>query len=133
MVRKLASVALVSLVSGVATAAPCHDVVGTWNFTLACGATTTPPHFAPRIITGEVTQQNGCVFLGTLNGYDWVGVLSGTGNRTVTFDFGGAKASGELTHRSGGTYDEMSVIYTYEGGGVATDPPTACTGTATRL
>ena len=55
------------------------------------------------------------------------------GNRTVTFDFGGAKASGELTHRSGGIYDEMSVIYTYEGSGVVTDPPTACSGTASRL
>ena len=132
MMSKLASVALLSLVSGVASAAACPDVVGTWNFTLACGAATTPPLFGPRSISGEVTQQDGCVFVGTLNGYAWVGVLSGAGNRTVTFDFGGAKASGELIHRSGGIYDAMSVIYTYDGT-VATDPPTACTGTASRL
>ena len=132
MVRRLASVAVLSLVAGLASAAPCPDVVGTWNFTLACGAATAPPHFGPRLITGEVTHQDGCVFLGTLSGYAWVGVLSGSGNRSVTFDFGGAKANGELTHRTGALYDEMSIAYTYEGSGIATDPPTACIGTATR-
>ena len=132
MVRKLASVALLSLVSGVASAAPCHDVLGTWNFTLVCGATTTPPHFGPRVpFSGDVTHQEGCVFLGTLLDRAWVGALTGADNRTVLFDFGGAKAIGELEERRGGLFREMSVVYTYEGTG-ATDPPTACTGTATR-
>ena len=133
MVRKLASVALLSLVSGVATAAPCHDVVGTWTFTLTCGAATTPPHFGPTTpFSGNVTHQEGCVFVGAIGEYAWVGVLTGAGNRTVLFDFGGAKAQGELDDRRDGLYREMSITYTYDGT-VATDPPTACIGTATRL
>jgi hypothetical protein len=131
MVSKLAAVAVLSLAAGVASAAPCPDVLGPWSFTLSCGAATAPPHFGARTMDGEVTHQEGCVFVGTLLGRAWVGVLSGAGNRTVTFDFAGAKAQGELGDRRGGLYREMSVSYTYEGTGGA-DPPTACAGTATR-
>jgi hypothetical protein len=59
-------------------------------------------------------------------------VLTGAGNRTVLFDFGGAKAQGELEERHGGLYREMSIVYTYEGTTATDDPPTACIGTATR-
>ena len=128
---KLAVVALLSLTAGVASAAPCPDVVGPWRFTLACGSATTPPHFGARLMDGEVTHQEGCVFVGTLLGRAWVGVLSGAGNRTVSFDFAGAKAQGELGDRIGGLFRAMSITYTYDGTG-ETDPPTACTGTATR-
>jgi hypothetical protein len=130
MLKRLAVVACASLVPGVVGAAPCHDVLGTWDFTLSCGQSTTP-HFGTRTMTGEVTLQDGCVFVGTLLGYPWVGVLSGTQNRRVTSDFNGAKTHGQLEDRRGGRFREMSMIYTYDGSG-ASDPPTACTGTGTR-
>jgi hypothetical protein len=132
MMRKLASVALLSLVSGLASAAPCHDVVGTWHFVLACVAHDPPPRFDPRSFDGEITEQEGCVFAGTLPGGPWwIGALAGDGNRTVHSDFGGAKAVGELTARRGGLFTEMTFTYTFSGDEHA--PPTACTGTATRL
>jgi hypothetical protein len=117
-------------VPGLALAAPCHDVVGTWQFELACIAATSPPHVDTISITGIVTQQEGCVFVGTLNGFPWVGALSGDGNRTVLTDHAGAKGTGELSARRGGLFREMSFAYTF--GGFTAGPPTACTGVATR-
>jgi len=131
MKRKLASVALLSLVSGVASAAPCPDVVGTWQITLACVAQDPPPRFGTRLSEGVISAQEGCVFAGMIGDDAWVGALAGDGNRTVHSDFGGAKVVGELSARRGGLFTEMSFTYTFPGDDVA--PPTACTGTATRL
>ena len=130
MLKRLAVVAFASLMPAVAVAAPCHNVLGTWDFTLSCGQSTTP-HFGTRTMEGEITLQEGCVFVGTLLGYPWVGVLSGTTNRTVTSDFNGAKTHGQLADRRAGLFQQMTMIYTYDGSGES-DPPTACTGTGTR-
>jgi 3-methylfumaryl-CoA hydratase len=96
MKSKLASAALLSLVSGLASAAPCHDVVGTWRITLACVAQDPPPRFGTRESDGVITAQEGCVFAGMIGDDAWVGALAGDGNRTVHSDFGGAKV-GELS------------------------------------
>ena len=67
-----------------ALAAPCHNVLGAWTFTLACVGRPSPPHFDAQTLHGVVTDQEGCVFLGTLNGFRWVGALAGDGNRRST-------------------------------------------------
>ena len=128
--KKLAAVAVLSLVPGFASAAPCHNLLGAWTFTLACVGRPSPPHFDTQILEGVVTAQEGCVFLGTLHGFRWVGALAGDGNRTVHSDFGDAKAVGELSRRRDGLFTEMSFTYTFPGD--ATTASNACTGTATR-
>jgi len=116
-----------------ALAAPCHNVLGAWTFTLACVGRPSPPHFDAQTLHGVVTDQEGCVFLGTLNGFRWVGALAGDGNRTVHSDFGNAKAVGELSRRRDGLFTEMTFTYTYsEFGSPPVTYSTACTGTVTR-
>ena len=122
------------IVSGGAAAGPaCPDIVGTWQFALTCGVATTPdPHFGPRSFVGTVSTQDGCVFVGTTSdGFTWVGALAGDGNRAVSSDYGGAKATGELSARRGSLYTRMTFTYTFSGPtpGAAS---TACTGIATR-
>lgn len=119
------------LVAGGASAAPCHDVLGDWSFELSCVSTdVSPPHFGTSFPTGTITHQSGCTFAGLLNGYPWVGVLHGDGNRTVSADFGGAKATGELASQRAGRFTQMEFAYTFTG--PTPGSPTACTGIATR-
>ncbi|MEO8485891.1 MAG: hypothetical protein ABI585_06070 [Betaproteobacteria bacterium] len=131
--RTLATVALLSLVSGVASAAPCHHVVGTWQFQLACvSAYDSPPLFGTSTPTGTITHQDGCAFAGTVGPYKWVGVLHGDNNRLFDSDYGGAKLAGELTTRRAGEFTRMDVRYTYSTTPAIPGSPTACVGTATR-
>lgn len=123
------------MVAGLASAADCHDVTGTWDFDLRCVAIdpSTGPFSGPRSWTGEITYQDGCVFSGTISGFDWVGALHGDLNRKVSSDFATSKATGELSTKRGGLFREMSLTYTFAGdSGGPGGPQTACTGTGTR-
>lgn len=119
-----------------AQAAPCPDVRGEWNFTLQCAAIPSEggPIFGTRLLYGTISAQTGCVFTGTLSvadgpgGEPWVGALHDDQNRRVASDYGGAKATGELSDRRKGLYREMTFTYTYSGG----PNPTACTGIGVR-
>lgn len=146
MVKKLGVPVLFfsSMAIGVASAAPCPDLVGTtWNFSLQCvrvDTTQSPPPavFGSLSITGVIDQQQGCAFAGDLGGFgpsSWVGVLSGTGGRTVNFNFENpngeplppppnasnpsAVGTGEIAA------NEKTMTLTYTSGDL---PPTACTG-----
>jgi hypothetical protein len=116
-----------SLPIGIAVAAPCPNLAGTtWAFTLQCvgiDPSTNAAFFGPRTLQGLITQQNACAFAGTLfNQNDWVGVLSGTGGRTLNFEWDGAVGTGEISSNA----KEMTFTYTLTGDG--TVPTTACTG-----
>ena len=120
-----------SLATGIASAGPCPDLTGTtWNITLSCAAvdpTTHTPFFGPRTLTGVITQQNSCAFVGTLfSANDWVGVLSGTGGDTMNFDWAGATGTGEISSNR----RQMIFTYTFTGSGLV--PTTACTGVGVR-
>jgi hypothetical protein len=120
-----------SLTAGIAVAA-CPDLTGTtWNITLSCVAvdpTTHTPFFGPRPLTGVITQQNSCAFVGTLfNPNDWVGVLSGSGGDTMNFDWAGATGTGEISPNG----KQMQFTYTFTGSGFV--PTTACTGIGVKL
>ena len=118
------------LLSPVASAGPtCPDIVGNWRFSLACVGDTRVPPFDSITIFGEVVEQEGCVFYGTLNFQRWVGAMAPDG--VIHSDYAGAKGVGELTTRRAGVYTEMTFTYTIPA--VGTAPATACTGTATRL
>jgi hypothetical protein len=106
----------------------CPDLVGSWTFSLSCVAVPRVPAFDVRVIAGEVEEQQGCLFRGTLDFQTWVGAIAP--DHTVYSDYAGAKGVGELGARRGGVYTEMSFTYTIPavGGG----PATACTGIATR-
>lgn len=118
-----------------AQAAPCHDVRGTWTFALQCGAIEAAgPFFGARTLYGTISAQEGCVFAGTLSpasgagGAAWIGALHGDQNRTVSSDYVGAKATGELGDRRRGLFREMTLTYTFSEG----PNTTACTGVGTR-
>jgi hypothetical protein len=138
MVRKLGILALLlsPLATGLASAAPCPDVTGTWNFTLQCvrvNPNTSPPPatvatFGILPLQGFITKQQACAFTGELGPpggsfgpNSWIGVLSGTGGRTVNFNWFGANGSGELS----ANHQAMTFTYTFSESG---EPPTACTG-----
>jgi hypothetical protein len=132
MKRTIVRGALLSvlMLPSLASAGPaCPDIVGHWRFELACVGDTRVPPFDGITIFGEVIDQQGCVFYGTLNGQRWVGAIDADG--VVHSDYAGAKGVGELGARRAGVYTEMTLTYTIQALGPA--PATACTGTATRL
>jgi hypothetical protein len=141
MVKKIGFLVLLysALATGGASAAPCPDVVGTWNFTLQCVAINTnpvthatAPDFGTPLLQGFITQQQGCAFVGELGPLgvsfgpnSWIGVLSGTGDRTVNFNWFGANGTGELS----ANHKKMTFTYTYSATG---QPTTGCTGDGVR-
>ena len=132
MKRTIARGALLSalVLPSLATAGPsCPDLVGNWRFDLACVGEPRVPAFDAISIFGEVVEQRGCVFRGTLNFFTWVGAIDPDG--VIYSDYGGAKGVGEATDRRAGVYRGMTFTYTIPA--VDGGPATACTGTATRL
>ena len=124
------------LASGPSYAADCHDVSGTWDFALKCIAYDTgtgAPFTGDRNITGEITKQEGCVFYGELGGLHWAGALHGDQNKLVSSDYGAAKATGELSRKRAGLFQDMSLTYTFSNPSIPSGGPlTACTGSGTR-
>jgi hypothetical protein len=142
MVRKISILVLLysSLATGLASAAPCPDVVGTWDFTLQCVRVNTNPspppatvaNFGTLLLQGFITQQQACAFAGELGPpgasfgpNSWIGVLSGTGGRTVNFNWFGANGAGELS----ANHQNMTFTYTFSATG---EPTTACTGSGVK-
>jgi hypothetical protein len=128
--------ACASMSTGVALAAPCPNVVGTWNFTLQCVRADTNPApppatvavFGTLAVTGIIAQQQGCTFAGDLGGFgpnSWIGALSGSGGDTVSFNWFGATGTGEIS----GNQKNMTLTYTYSATGA---PTTACTGSGVK-
>jgi hypothetical protein len=135
MNAKLA-LAVVFLSAGVASAAPCPSVVGTWNFTLQCVRADTNPApppatvavFGTLAIQGVIAQQQGCAFAGDLASFgpnSWIGVLSGTGGKTLSFNWFGANGTGQVAPNN----NAMTFTYTFSAAG---EPTTACTGEGIR-
>lgn len=131
MVRKFGFLVLFfsSLAIGVASAAPCPNVVGTWNFTLQCvRADVSPPGpvFGSISITGIVAEEQACAFAGDLGSFgpnSWVGVLDG---RKVTFNWETPSGSSQVAVGTGevsANDKQMTISYTS-----SEVPPTACTG-----
>lgn len=138
MKRRILAVLTLAAASSVAVpvrAAPCHDVRGSWTFSLQCGAIEAAgPFFGMRTLYATITAQEGCVFAGTLSpaagpgGAAWIGALHGDQNRAVASDYAGAKATGELGDRRRGLFREMTMTYTFSEG----PNTTACTGVGVR-
>jgi hypothetical protein len=134
MIRKIGFLVLLfsSLAAGIARAAPCPNLVGTWQINLQCVRVDTNPSpppatvpvFGTLAIQGIVAQQQGCAFVGDLGSFgpnSWVGVLSGTGGSTVNFNWFGAVGTGEVASN----HKSMALTYTFSATG---QPTTACTG-----
>ena len=136
MVKKIGSLAVLlsSLAAGAAYAAPCPNIVGTWNVTLQCvgypdAQNPGQPFFGSRTAQFIVQEQHACAFAGTFfNGDEMVGVLSGPGGNTINWTWLTVVGTGEVAPNK----KEITVTYTFSPTAANPGPETACTGGGVR-